>query len=133
MFQTCSSACCTVNCRSVSDHTSRIVGRVARRFVNPIIKSGFHMPDEQAFSLLAKTENWRRKIFLSKVVRCAHVGRFYHCMKTIKDKEYFAKAIQEMNQDLAYFEEKYKGCFIETPHIGYGNRKTNCFVGGRNK
>ena len=47
-------------------------------------------------------------------------------MKTIKDKEYFAKAIQEMNQDLAYFEEKYKGRFIETPHIGYGNRKTKC-------
>lgn len=47
-------------------------------------------------------------------------------MKTIKDKEYFAKAIQEMNRDVAYFEQKYQGRFLETPHIGYGNRKTKC-------
>ena len=47
-------------------------------------------------------------------------------MKRIQDKEYFAKAIQEMNRDLEYFERKYEGRFAEEPHVGYGNRKTRC-------
>lgn len=42
----------------------------------------------------------------------------------MKDK--FTEAIRLMKLDLAYFEEKYQGKFLELPHIGLGNRKTRC-------
>lgn len=42
----------------------------------------------------------------------------------MKDK--FTEAIWLMKLDLAYFEEKYQGKFLDLPHIGLGNRKTRC-------
>ena len=36
------------------------------------------------------------------------------------------RAVEQMNSDLAYFERKYQGKFLESPHVGLGNRKTRC-------
>jgi hypothetical protein len=40
--------------------------------------------------------------------------------------ETLKKCIELMRHDVAEFEAKYQGRFAETPHIGFGNRKTRC-------
>ena len=40
--------------------------------------------------------------------------------------ETLTKCIELMRHDVAEFEAKYQGRFAETPHIGFGNRKTRC-------
>lgn len=38
----------------------------------------------------------------------------------------YAEAIRLMTNDLQVFERKYQGEFLESPHVGLGNRKTRC-------
>ena len=38
----------------------------------------------------------------------------------------FTKLIELMQRDVAAFEAKYQGRFVEAPHVGLGNRKTRC-------
>ena len=42
------------------------------------------------------------------------------------EKTVFDSCIKVMEENLRFFEEKYKGRFLEQPHIGLGNRKTRC-------
>lgn len=41
-------------------------------------------------------------------------------------REGIKRAIETMQADVAFYENKYQGRFIEPPHIGLGNRKTRC-------
>lgn len=44
----------------------------------------------------------------------------------MKNPEEINDLIRVMNEDLRYYEEKYKGIYAEDPHVGLGNRKTRC-------
>jgi len=40
--------------------------------------------------------------------------------------EALQRAIDRMEKELHYFEQKYQGEFLEHPYVGYGNKKTHC-------
>lgn len=44
----------------------------------------------------------------------------------INEKEKFTEIIALMKHDIAEYEKRYQGKFVELPHVGLGNRKTRC-------